>query len=82
MLLKHGIYAVKGAVTVMERVGARASDPSRTLRGDSPLRQIREPSFAIQYMEEGIDEIFNRMMGANGEEFARLAAVCRRENQN
>jgi hypothetical protein len=58
--LKHGMYAVRGAVTVME--GAS---------GDTP--QLRGPSFAIQYLEEAIDEIFNRMMGANGEEFARLA---------
>src|SRR5512140_3618268 len=35
--------------------------------------RLRKPTFAIQYLEEAIDEIYVRMMKAQGDEFTRLA---------
>src|SRR5512135_3048653 len=35
--------------------------------------QLRKASFAIQYLENAIDQIYGRLMEAKGEEFTRLA---------
>ena len=34
---------------------------------------VRKATFAIQHLEQAIDEIYTRMMAAQGEQFARLA---------
>jgi hypothetical protein len=39
---------------------------------------VRDARFAVRYLEQAIDEIYVRMMAAEGDDFARLANALAR----
>ncbi len=56
--LKHGLWARRQEVLIPDGTDVLA---------------VRDPSFAIAYLESAIDRIWEKMKRARGEEFARLA---------
>ncbi len=61
--LKHGLWAV----------GERAAASGKVEVATARERVLRDPSFAIEYLEDAILAIGERMRHAKGEEFTRLA---------
>ena len=73
--LKHGLYASKAEVVLGEVVSHGPVAVGSPDAGLTPARSsaLRSPAFAIQYIEDAIEDIFARMKRAKGEEFTRLA---------